>query len=246
MRGELFAVHDADDLSHPRRIERQVQCMRQHPDVAAVFCGYDLILNDRNIAPKFGPKDEAQCRQDIQKMQMPGHDPTAMYRVSMVGGLRFDEQLPIVEGLDYVIRVGERFPMRVIGECLYSYRIHWNTVTRRSPATRQEMLRSATQKIYARRALPCDDARLPEVTPRSRVRNKHLDNDIVSHFMVSMVDLRHAGGWREAAQAAAACVSLHPCDPYYYKPAAYAVLPLPLIDWYRARKYGKSGGNPCS
>ena len=110
MHGEFFAVHDADDLSHPRRIERQVHYMQQYPGIAAVFCGYDLILGGRNIAPKFGPKDEAQCRKDIENMHMPGHDPTVMYRVSMVSGIRFDEQLPIVEGFDYVIRVGERFP----------------------------------------------------------------------------------------------------------------------------------------
>ena len=126
--------------------------------------------------------------------------------------------------------------MRVIGECLYSYRIHWNTVTKRSPATRQQMLRNATRIIYERRALPCDDTKLPAVTPPNRVRNKDLDNDIVSHFMVSMVDLRHAGAWPAAARAAASCLILHPCDIYYYKPAAYAVLPLSLIDWYRGKK----------
>lgn len=236
LRGEFYAVQDADDLSHPQRIEKQVQCMREHPGTAAVFCGYDLILNGRHVAPKFAPKDHEGCRKDIENMRMPGHDPTAMYRISMVKELGYDEKLPIVEGYDYVIRVGERFPMQVLGECLYSYRIHWNTVTKRDPTVRRQLVHNAKKKVFERRGLPYDDSTLPKVAYPDRIKNRHRDNDIVSHFMDSMVDLRHAGKWRTAAYAAVNCLMLHPLDPYYYKPALYAVAPLALIDWYRARK----------
>jgi glycosyltransferase involved in cell wall biosynthesis len=236
MSGEFYAVHDADDLSHPRRIEKQVRCMREHPDTAAVFCGYDLILNGRHVAPKFAPKDHEQCRKDIEKMAMPGHDPTAMYRVSMVKAFQYDEKLLLYEGYDYIIRVGERFPMRVLGECLYSYRIHWNTLTKRNPTMRQRMLRDATKKLLDRRGLPYDDSNLPEVPNQRRIKNRQLDNDIVSHFMVSTVDLRHAGKWYAAVNTTICCLMLHPLDPYYYKPVVYAVAPLSFIDWYRARK----------
>jgi glycosyltransferase involved in cell wall biosynthesis len=44
MSGELFAIHDADDLSHPLRIERQVSRLMAEPDLAAVFCGHELRL----------------------------------------------------------------------------------------------------------------------------------------------------------------------------------------------------------
>ena len=116
--------------------------------------------------------------------------------------------------------------MQVLGECLYSYRIHWNTVTKRDPTARYRMLRNAVRKIYERRGLPYDDSKLPEVPHLSRIKNRELDNDIVSHFMVSMVDLRHAGKWRLAARGPQRCLMLHPLDPYYYKPAIYAVAPI--------------------
>jgi glycosyltransferase involved in cell wall biosynthesis len=237
VRGEFYAVHDADDISHPCRIERQFGCLRDHPDTAAVLCGYDLILNGRNVAPKFGHKNHAECRSDIERMSMPGHDPTAMYRVSLVRDLRYDESLPIVEGYDYLIRVGERYPILVLGECLYSYRIHADTVTKRNPGKRQALLENAMDKILERRGMPARAYRAGGQRTISRwTRNRHSDNDIVSHFMVSVVDLRHHGRWRESLDAAATCLQLHPSDPYYYKPAAYAVLPLWLIDAYRARK----------
>lgn len=236
LRGEFYAVQDADDLSHPQRIEKQVQCMREHPGTAAVFCGHDLILNGRHVAPRFAPRDHEQCRKDVERMRMPGHDPTAMYRVSMVKGLQYDEKLPIVEGYDYVLRVGETFPILVLGECLYSYRIHWNTVTKRDPYMRYQMTRNAMQKVFERRGLVYVNSKFSEASHPGRAKNRDVDNDIVSHFMVSTVDLRHAGKWRAAAYTAVTCLMLHPLDPYYYKPAPYAVAPLWFIDWYRAKK----------
>jgi glycosyltransferase involved in cell wall biosynthesis len=236
MRGEFYAVQDADDLSHPRRVELQVQCMRERPHLAAVFCGHELILRERRVAPRFCEKDEAACRREIDRMSMPAHDPTAMYRCSMVRDLRYDEDLPIVEGFDYIMRVGETMPMRVLGECLYSYRIHLATVTKRNPELRDRMLATALRKVHERRGM---SSRTPSAVGRgragSRLRHRTDDNDLVSHFMVSIVDQRHAGRWRDAVHAAARCIALHPLDPYYYKPALYAVAPVGVIDWHRAR-----------
>ena len=238
MRGEFYAVHDADDLSHSRRIECQVQCMRDHPDVAGVFCGYDLILSDRHVAPIFSEKNQARCRRDIESMHMPGHDPTAMYRTCMVQDLRYDEQLPIVEGYDYVLRVGETWPMYVVGRCLYSYRIHWNTVTKRNPERRQKLLMAARRKVLERRGVIDGEINDPAkaVAAPAGKRNRDLDNDIVSHFMASTVDLLHAGRRREAMRYAAACAMLHPLDPYYFKPVIYSVAPVGVVDRYRAWK----------
>lgn len=169
-------------------------------------------------------------------MRMPGHDPTAMYRVSMVKEFTYDQALPIVEGYDYVMRVGEQVPMRVLGACLYSYRIHWNTVTRRDPNARRRLAHTAKRRIYERRGLPYDDSTLGEILPQVRPKNRELDNDIVSHFMESVVDLRRASQWKNAASAAITCFMLHPTDLYYYKPLVYVVAPLAFIDWYRTMK----------
>lgn len=42
-RGELIARQDADDVSHPQRIERQVSFMELHPEIAMVGCQARLI-----------------------------------------------------------------------------------------------------------------------------------------------------------------------------------------------------------
>src|SRR5262249_48146653 len=107
--GEFIAIHDADDLSESHRIASLVKCMQANPDVAAVFSGNDLILDDQRMAPFAASKERGQCKRDVERFRMPAHDPTAIYRRSLVGNMRFDESLPVVQSVDFVLRVGERF-----------------------------------------------------------------------------------------------------------------------------------------
>jgi hypothetical protein len=51
-----------------------------------------------------------------------------------------------------------------------------------------------------------------------------------------VLDLRRADRNTEALKTAFACLRLHPCDPYYYKPLAYFLAPLVLIKYYRSIK----------
>lgn len=234
-RGEFYAVQDADDLSKPTRIAEQLACLRNHPTVSAVFCGYELILDGRHVAPRFATREIARCQRDVAEFQMPGHDPTAMYRMAMVESFRYDESLPIVEGYDYILRVGETRDMMVVGRCLYAYRVHLATVTKSDPTRRCRMLRMAVEKAYRRRSRPCCDADLPRLPVPGKITHRERDNDLVSHFMVSVVDLMHADARWAAFKTALTCARMHPGDPYYYKPLLYCLAPLAAVDFYRGR-----------
>ena len=74
VRGEFYAVQDADDLSDLRRIETLVEAMRQHPECAGVFSGHDLILDGRRMAPTYRTKTSADCQRDIDRMAMPAQN----------------------------------------------------------------------------------------------------------------------------------------------------------------------------
>ena len=87
------------------------------------------------MAPLFVAKSEKECWKAIASFRMPAHDPTGMYRISLVGGLRYEESLQGAEGLDYILRVGEKHPMVVLGECLYQYRILDTSITRTRSGT---------------------------------------------------------------------------------------------------------------
>ena len=85
VQGEFYAIQDADDISKPTRIQKQLEAMLSRPELAAVFCGYWLLMNGKNTAPLFASKGEAECKADIDALRIPAHDATGLYRMSMVG-----------------------------------------------------------------------------------------------------------------------------------------------------------------
>lgn len=43
---EYIVIHDADDISHPQKIEKQVNLFKRHPDTAMVGTGYRTFTDD--------------------------------------------------------------------------------------------------------------------------------------------------------------------------------------------------------
>ncbi len=238
MTGTFYATQDADDTSYPQRIERQVHSMLRNPDVAAVFTGHDIILGGYRMAPRFAAKDVEKCHLDNKRLRMPAHDPTGMFRVSMVQDIRYEVTLKIGAGLDYILRVAELHPMIVLGECLYSYRVHPRSATRQNAVKREEMIRKVLKRACERRGLDLTEHLPSDSQPGAESLRKTRETGIVTHFMESVLDLRRARRNRQALSTALACLRLHPCDAYYYKPLAYFLMPLRLIECYRSRKEG--------
>lgn len=236
LKGEFYATHDADDISLPQRIEKQVEVMLADPDVAAVFTGHEMILSGRVVAPRHGSKSREQCRADVEQFRMPAHDPTGMFRVSGVQGIWYEESLRLAAGLDYILRVGERLPMIVLGDCLYAYRVHGGASTRRQPDLRQRMVRRVLERACARRDIDCNEELLTRLETGATSTHREYETGVVPHFMESVLDLRRAGRVMEALRTAVFCLKLHPLDTYYYKPLAYLIAPFWTIEHHRRRR----------
>jgi hypothetical protein len=161
-------------------------------------------------------------------MVMPAHDPTAMYRTSLVRGIRFDESLPVVEGYDYILRVGERWPLMVVGECLYSYRVHLKSVTKRDPDKRDRLVDEVIRRACERRGVEWD-GKLAHPGPRKLGRNAHADNNLAAQFMESVLHQRHEGRRISAVRTGLQCSGLHPTDLHYHKALVYSLLPLKIV-----------------
>ncbi|MHA2314387.1 MAG: glycosyltransferase family 2 protein [Candidatus Hermodarchaeia archaeon] len=234
--GEFYAIQDADDISYPQRIERQVECMLENPELAAVFTGYDIIVGQQRLAPLLSGKSTNECHRDIEQFRMPAHDATPMFRVSLVRKFCYEPTLRIGQGFDYILHIGEHHSMLVLGECLYSYRVHFDSTIRKNVLQRKQMIRNALERACERRGLNPSDYLSVNSERISRFRHRELEMDVVPHFMESVLDLRRADRNREALKTAFACLRLHPCDPYYYKPLAYFLAPLALIKYYRSIK----------
>ncbi len=231
VKGQYYALQDADDIAYPQRIEKLVAVLEEETDLAAVFSGYDLLINSKHYAPRFICKTREQCSVDITNLRMPSHDPTGMYRISLVKDIQYDPALRIGQGYDYILRVGELFPMRVIDECLYSYRINFKSNTRQSSSDRNEMVKKVWLKSTERRKIA------PSVIEQLGLSMHYgPDHSVVPHFMESVLDMRRKGRYWEAFKTGLDAITLNVGSLKYYKPIVYFFLPLKIITLYRGMK----------
>ncbi|MEO0587796.1 MAG: glycosyltransferase family A protein [Planctomycetota bacterium] len=242
LKGEYYAVQDADDLSFAQRIERQLAEFEADPELAAVFCGHELILDDKRVAPRFRHKNRADCVEEIAAFRMPAHDPTGMYRMSKVRDILYGADFPICQGHDYILRVGEAHPIEVLGECLYTYRVHRTSITKRTPQRREKLKRLVLQKACDRRGADFD-TEFPHLRDRGdgeMDRPEILDNNLPAHFIESVLDHRRAGRWPGAMLVGWQCAKLQPLSGPYYKPLIYATAPRSMVNKVR-RSHGLVG-----
>jgi len=165
---------------------------------------------------------------------MPAHDATGMYRTVMTEQIWFDESLKIGQGVDYVLRVGEAYPIAVLGECLYTHRINYNSITHRNPKNNVDRINNVIKKACLRRKVNYENYISGH---RSSRYFKHRDMDtILTYIMQSVYSLKRNNRYREALETAWSCFLLHPADPLYSKPLLYSIMPIQMIDFYRKVK----------
>jgi glycosyltransferase involved in cell wall biosynthesis len=237
LKGTYFIIQDADDISYPERIEQQLACLQKSPKLAAVYCRHDLILEDKQFAPNFAECNAAQCEALIEGFKIPAHDATGMYKMSLIEDMRFDELLRIGQGVDFVLRVGEKYPVMCLGACLYTYRINYNSTIRQDVSKNNLSVNLIREKACERRNLEFELFKISFPRPSLFFKHRGGDTHIIPHCMESVLSLKSRQQWLTALGVGWKCCTLHPFDPYYYKPLIYALIPDSFVTLYRKCKH---------
>ena len=156
-RGALWARMDADDVALPRRFEKQVAYLRQHPDCVVV--GTDAMQVDAAGWP-MGRLRVPLAHEEIEAFLMEGRGealchPAAMFRrdaLVAVGGYR--KECELAEDVDVYLRLAEIGRLANLPDVLLRYRRHFTSVTASRQAEHGEALRRGLQSAYRRRGVP--------------------------------------------------------------------------------------------
>lgn len=226
-RGEFICLHDGDDLAPPSRLGTQVAALDADPELAAVFCRHELLLDGRVMAPRFRGLDRDESAAQIERFGNPGMDPTIMFRRERTAHIRYEPALEIGQGEDHLLRIGEEFPVAVVDGCHYTYRIHSGSRSQaagdRGIRFREQVVRRACE----RRGLVFDPAMVPPRRPRRTA-------GVTGHVIASTVELTALGRRRQAISTAVRHLRGIWRYPESWTPLIYSFLPGPVLARRRA------------
>lgn len=140
---EYVGITDADDVSHPTRIEKQIALLDQRQDVA--MCGTSYWAMDENgvLIRKLELAADYTHIREANLAQPQFHGPTSIFRTNMVRKLGEFYRLYFKKNMadtDLAARVVDQFPSVNITEPLYYYRIVRKSVSRKEFSFRFAMI----------------------------------------------------------------------------------------------------------
>jgi glycosyltransferase involved in cell wall biosynthesis len=182
--GDLIAFLDADDLWHPEKLRRQMQCLEARPE--ADLC---ITYLQNFWSPEFKAEAEHFSNHRLSK-PTPGYFmlPTVLIRRDVFDSIGFfNTKLQVCEDVEWFLRAVERdMVILVLREVFLQRRLHASNLSR-MPAV-QRMLWHLV-RVFSSRSQTVQDA-LFQTVKSSQTRLRRRD-DNVSQFAEFLTAYRH-------------------------------------------------------
>jgi len=117
-KGDLIAFLDSDDEWLPGKLEKQIQFLRDHPEIGLCGSGHLLTCKDGSMV-EFPGKNPPDWRRELHQAQSFHGASTPMIRREVLEKVGFlDESLRVLEDWDWMLRITKEFRIHVLPEVL--------------------------------------------------------------------------------------------------------------------------------
>ncbi|HLA39858.1 MAG TPA: glycosyltransferase, partial [Candidatus Glassbacteria bacterium] len=130
-RGKYVARQDADDLSLPERLARQVEFMEAHPDTVLLGTGMEVINEGgKTLGRRIPPADQRSLAAELLiKNNAFGHT-SVMFRLAAVNELGgYDESFAFAQDYDLWWRMSRKWKVAVLPEALVRWRASGSNIS---------------------------------------------------------------------------------------------------------------------
>lgn len=129
-RGKYIVRMDADDISMPQRIEKQIRFMETHPEVGAAGCSY-YAFTERSIKKVHAIEENEVLRSLLLFNSSLCHPATVIRKETLRrNAIRYDQRYPHAEDYDLWVQLSKVSKLGNVPDFLFKYRRHDQQVTR--------------------------------------------------------------------------------------------------------------------
>jgi glycosyltransferase involved in cell wall biosynthesis len=158
-RGEYVAMHDADDVSERRRLEKQVSFLDAHPEVALLGAHYTVIDGQGTHLGRMKlPCSWVDLRWELLFSTPFAHSSVILRKEAVVrtaGG--YDERLRSAQDYEFWWRIVPYLPAANLRQYLVRYRVHPHSISKTYESARDEFRRIRLEHLFRLLAWDRDD-----------------------------------------------------------------------------------------
>jgi hypothetical protein len=182
-RGEYIARQDADDISTPERLEREIEFLEQNKNVGLVGTDY-LIINENGKVVHI-----VKCLNGWKELKIKllegnqfGHGSVMLRRECIYKVGTYREEFKFAQDYDFYLRIAEVYDMANISEPLYKWRLNVKSVSIAKKALQDKYALLAIELAKERRKSGKDklqslnkeeiDKLLDELISNTRIQDK--------------------------------------------------------------------------
>ncbi|MCK4785888.1 MAG: glycosyltransferase, partial [Desulfobacteraceae bacterium] len=129
-RGKYIARMDADDISAPDRLRKELDFLQAHQDYAAVGT-FLKVLNEYSkvIGTIEKPVEDAEIRRFLKRDNCIAHGSAMIRKMCLLNVGLYDESIERAQDYELWLRVSEKYKIANIPEYLYMWRNHRRNIS---------------------------------------------------------------------------------------------------------------------